>query len=469
MNNKSRLLVLVFISLLALSLPVLTSLVSKRLDDRSKATEETSNSKISFKIAFSGIKPNYSCLSSLKTINMEVVNVTNRAYQSNIEASLTPVTNETNKDGDQVFLVSNQALESKFNTVDSSNYLMINTPSFLTTKLCLNQQASKVGDSIPCNLDLKNTNTSVYDFSNYPLIPGDINQDGIVNTSDFSIVKSNIDSDSETDCSKEGDINFDGMVNVFDIGYLKNSLLNTADEGTIDTSTITPTATYTPTPTETKFAVTGDIHNCTSCLEKIIKRAKDDGIQILILAGDLTTNGTKDELTAIKKVLDSSDMKYVVTPGNHDGYKGLYYSVFELGFQSFKINGNKFILIDDSSYKSLNYNSKTADQKNWIVSEVGECKTVTCIVVMHRPVNHPSSDHVMGEDNSNSMAEAKWLLKLLVDNKIKEIESGHIHRFETYIKGGMKTNLVGPGQYSRFSEFTIDSAGNISRKEMSKY
>ena len=85
---------------------------------------------------------------------------------------------------------------------------------------------------------------------------------------------------------------------------------------------------------------------------------------------------------------------------------------------------------------------------------------------MHRPINHPSSDHVMGEDSSNSAAEAKWLLKLLVDNKIKEIESGHIHRFETYTKGGMKTNLVGPGQYSRFSEFTIDSSKNITRKQI---
>lgn len=46
----------------------------------------------------------------------------------------------------------------------------------------------------------------------------------------------------------------------------------------------------------------GDIHNCTGCLEKIIKRAKDDGMQILILAGDLTTSGTKDELTAIKSL-----------------------------------------------------------------------------------------------------------------------------------------------------------------------
>jgi predicted phosphodiesterase len=190
-------------------------------------------------------------------------------------------------------------------------------------------------------------------------------------------------------------------------------------------------------------------------------------MQIIISAGDLTRDGTKSELEAAKKVFDNSEMKYAVTPGNHDGYKGLFYNVFtEQGFQSFKINGNKFILIDDSSYKTLNYNTKTANQKNWIVSEIEECKTITCIVVMHRPINHPTSDHIMGEDNANSAAEAKWLLKLLVNNKIKEIESGHIHRFETYTKGGMKTNLVGPGLYSDFSEFTVKSDGTIIREQI---
>jgi len=469
MTKTHHLPTLILISLLALSLPLLTSLVNKRLDDRSKATEELSNSKVSFKIAFKGIKPNYSCLPSLNKISLEVVNVTNRAYQSNIEVPITPVAGETNQDGDQVFLVSNQVLESKFNSVDSSNYLMVGNPSFLTSKLCLNQQASKVDDSVSCNLDLSNTNTTTYDFTNYPLIPGDLNQDGIVNTSDFSIIKSNVDSDSETDCDKEGDINFDGMVNVFDIGYLKTALLTTADQGTIDTSTITPTPTNTPSPTATptpmqvRYAVMSDIHDNTTALKNMMALAKKDGMDMVILAGDLTTNGTLDQLKAIKKVLDDSGMKYVTTSGNHDGYKDLFDDVFGVGYQSFKINGVKFILIDNSNYTKLDY---VSSQKNWILSEVGECKTITCIAVMHRPLNNPWSGHVMGEDNTNSAAEAKWLLKLLVDNKIKETESGHIHHFQTYTLGGMKTNLVGLGSAAYFSEFTVDSSGNITKKQI---
>ena len=469
-NHSSRLPILIFMSFLALSLPVVTKLVLKIQDDRSKATEETSDTKLSFKIAFRGVKPEYSCLSSLNNIDLDIVNVTSKNYQSDIGTSIVPISGETNQDGDQVFLVSNLSLDSKFKSVDNFNYLRIKNQNYLVSKMCFNHQSSKMSTTSACDLIL--TNGTTYDFSNYPLNPGDLNQDGMVNSVDFSVVKDNIDSSSNTACDKTGDLNYDGMVNSFDISFLKKSLLQTNDEAVIDLTTITPTPTLEPTPTETptpveiKYAVAGDVHNCTGCLEKIIKRAKSDEMQILILAGDLTVNGTKDELNAIKKVLDNSGMKYVVTPGNHDGYKGLFYNVFELGYQSFKINGNKFILIDDSSYKSLNYNSKTANQKNWIVSELNECKTITCIVVMHRPINNPSSDHIMGEDNATSASEAKWLLKLLIDNKVKEIESGHIHHFETYTLGGMKTNLVGAGKDNRFSEFTIDASENITRKQI---
>ena len=463
-KNSSNLKTLFLISLLALSLPLATNLVQRSSDDRSRATE-TDKTKINFKIAFKGLKPESSCSTSLKTVDLDIVNITKKVYQPGIGTSINPVAGETNSDGDQVFLVSDFVLDNNFKSTDSFNYIQVKNQAYLSARMCFNNQSSKMTTSTACDLPL--TNGVTYDFTKYSLSPGDLNQDGIVNASDFSMVKYNVNPSADSQCGQQTDLNYDGITNSFDLTYLKKSLLQTNDEVVIDPTTITPTPTATPTPVETKFAVVSDTHNCSSCLENIIKKAKNDGMQIIISAGDLTRDGTKSELEAAKKVFDNSEMRYAVTPGNHDGYKGLFYNVFtEQGFQSFKINGNKFILIDDSNYRSLNYGSKAADQKNWIVSELAECKTITCIVVMHRPINNPTSDHIMGEDNSNSAAEAKWLLKLLVDNKIKEIESGHIHHFETYTKGGIKTNLVGAGEYNRFSEFLIDSSGNITRKQI---
>ena len=74
-----------------MSLPLATKLVLKIQDDRSKATEETSDTKLSFKIAFRGVKPEYSCLSSLNNIDLDIVNVTSKNYQSDIGTSIVPI------------------------------------------------------------------------------------------------------------------------------------------------------------------------------------------------------------------------------------------------------------------------------------------------------------------------------------------------------------------------------------------
>jgi hypothetical protein len=72
----------------------------------------------------------------------------------------------------------------------------------------------------------------------------------------------------------------------------------------------------------------------------------------------------------------------------------------------------------------------------------------------------------MGEFDKDTAKEADWLRKLLVDSGVKEIETGHIHHFASYTLGDLKTNQVGPGTSSDFSEFTINSNGSISRKEI---
>jgi len=237
---------LLFISFLALSLPLATNLVLRSSDDRSSATE-TDKSKISLKIAFKGLKPESKCSTSLKTVDLDIVNVTAKAFQSDIGTSMTPIAGEVNQNGDQVFLISNIALDNNFKSVDSFNYFQIKNSSYLSARMCFNNQSSKMTTSTACDITL--TNGTTYDFSNYSLLPGDLNQDGIVNSSDFSMVKQNVDPSADSVCDQEGDLNYDGIVNSFDTSYLKQSLLQTNDEVVIDLTTITPTPTAEPTPT----------------------------------------------------------------------------------------------------------------------------------------------------------------------------------------------------------------------------
>ena len=238
-----QLFTLLVISFLALSLPLVTMLVLKSSDDRSSATE-TDRSKINLKIAFKGLKPESTCSASLKTVDLDLVNVTKEVYQPGIGTSITPVVGETNPDGDQVFSISNLVLDNNFKSTDSFNYIQIKNPAYLSARMCFNNQSSKMTTSSACDLPL--TNGATYDFTKYSLLPGDLNQDGIVNSSDFSTVKYNLDATADPVCGQETDLNYDGVTNSFDLTYLKKSLLQTNDEVILDPTTITPTPTASP-------------------------------------------------------------------------------------------------------------------------------------------------------------------------------------------------------------------------------
>ncbi len=254
-NGFSQTFVLIGMFLVVLCLPLATNLVKQSQDDRSRA-EESSSSQISFKISFTGVKPSSSCLSSLSQVKVELANKPTNVSQSEIKALITPVSNETNAQGDQVFLVSHLVLDSKFNNVNNFNYLRVKGPSHLASRMCLNNQTTKLDEITTCEINLTNTNTTTYNFSNYSLTPGDINQDGIINSSDYSIIKNNFNSNT-INCNQTGDLNYDGIVNSLDASLLKESL-SRQEEGEIGsqvTTIITPTKTPTPTgtviPTET--------------------------------------------------------------------------------------------------------------------------------------------------------------------------------------------------------------------------
>ena len=181
--------------------------------------------------------------------------------------------------------------------------------------MCFNHQSSKMSTTSACDLIL--TNGITYDFSNYPLNPGDLNQDGMVNSVDFSVVKDNIDSSSNTACDKTGDLNYDGMVNSFDINFLKKSLLLTDDEAVIDLNTITPTPTLEPTPTETPIPTsTAPIEAPSESASSIIRTANSDTLRVSIEKKSgyyVTRMWIRNPITQIGKITTPGWRKYFET------------------------------------------------------------------------------------------------------------------------------------------------------------
>lgn len=189
-----------------------------------------------------------------------------------------------------------------------------------------------------------------------------------------------------------------------------------------------------------KFVVMADIHNDNEELNKALRQASARGGQagLVIMAGDLTINGSRKELDEIKKTLDESQVKYLVVPGNHDVIKKQFVGVFGKSYQTVVKDNLKLILIDNSYWGGLG-----EEQKKWIEVESQGCNVIVCVAIMHMPLEHGITKHVMGENSEKGTEEAGWLHQLLVSNGVKSVYAGHLHYSDVYTIDGLETNLVG--------------------------
>lgn len=208
-----------------------------------------------------------------------------------------------------------------------------------------------------------------------------------------------------------------------------------------------------------KFAVMADVHNDIDDLKKVLEIEKNN---LVVIAGDLTINGTRSELMNVLVQLGESGVKYVAVPGNHDLYKNQWSGVFGKDYQSVKMGNVKLILINNGNWKGLG-----EEQKKWIENEAKECQLITCVAVMHMPLWNNFSKHVMGEYLPTTALEAKWLKEMFLKNNVKTGYSGHLHYNSEYEIDGWKTVLVGAiskdrnTQTPRFTEVTVYDDGTI--------
>jgi hypothetical protein len=193
---------------------------------------------LSFKIAFAGIKPSYinneglsySCIGSLGDLTTEILNRPTNTYKSFSDVEFAVVGNEVDSKGNQVFQVTNMQVGSEFDSVNAFNNVKVKGPFHLKRRMCLDGQSGKLDETTTCNIDLFRTDGYVYDFSEYTLLAGDVNLDGVINGIDYSLVKNALNANAEPYCGREYDLNMDGVVNALDLNLVKDSLSSIDDE-----------------------------------------------------------------------------------------------------------------------------------------------------------------------------------------------------------------------------------------------
>ncbi len=72
-----------------------------------------------------------------------------------------------------------------------------------------------------------------------------------------------------------------------------------------------------------------DLHGDTGLLKKLIKRAKEEDIDLIVAAGDITQ--FEDNLKYIIKKLNTIGKKVLLIPGNHESDKSLKDAVKNYG------------------------------------------------------------------------------------------------------------------------------------------
>lgn len=223
---------------------------------------------------------------------------------------------------------------------------------------------------------------------------------------------------------------------------------------------ITPTSKGPQSPIA--FAVISDIHSDYDALQKTLDRIRADNIQFIIIAGDLTTVGGREELKQVKKILDDRKITYYAVPGNHDLWAGIggsdiFREIFGSDYQSFRIDKVKFILINNGN----GIIGVGKNQRVWLEKELANCPKLYCLVFAHMPLNNPVVSHVMGENSPIVASQSAGLIKEMVKFQVKELFAGHVHYLSSYGLDGLQTSTDGviytnnKTQNSRFLEIKI--------------
>ena len=207
-------------------------------------------------------------------------------------------------------------------------------------------------------------------------------------------------------------------------------------------------------PVKYKFAVLADSHKDAASLERALKQVKSEGVQFIVMMGDLSDVGTVEELTATKEVLDASGIQYYANPGDHDLWDSRdkvsdppknFVDVFGKTYQSFSYDMVRYILI----YNSDNYLGLDGVQLQWVEDELSRAETEDApeltFVFAPTPLYHPSSDHVMGKVTPKLVSQAEHLATTFKRGGVDMVFSADTHFYSKFIEPKNELSMMTVG------------------------
>ena len=191
-----------------------------------RATDYTAPSLNLF-FAVSGVKAVNPCFGDL-SFKVNVAKDGQDGMTGNVTATV--VANKFNSLGDQVFKISNFALDNTYALTDKIK-VFVSGKKTLATLYGKNNQVGGFGALNSSQILVSSlSNGAILDFSGYPVLNGDVGQvgqlgvqDGVVNAADFGHMKNQWGKTCSDGQNLEADLNGDCRVDTFDLQILKNA------------------------------------------------------------------------------------------------------------------------------------------------------------------------------------------------------------------------------------------------------
>jgi 3',5'-cyclic-AMP phosphodiesterase len=188
-----------------------------------------------------------------------------------------------------------------------------------------------------------------------------------------------------------------------------------------------------------RFAVMSDVQEAIDRVGDVFARMNEEGeARFAVGVGDLTSNGTDEQLERFQQELRALRMPYFVTLGNHElgTDPPRYHDYFGRGSSHFAFKGVRFTLLDSGS--------ATIDPMvyGWLDGWLEQGRGATHVVAMHIPPIDP-----VGVRNGSfaSRDEAAKLLGLLARGGVDLTLYGHIHSYYSFANAGIPAHISGGG------------------------
>lgn len=169
----------------------------------------------------------------------------------------------------------------------------------------------------------------------------------------------------------------------------------------------------------------GSQHFVAHLMEQVVNELNELGPDVVVVTGDLVDFGFRQEFRTARAFIDRIDCPHVlVVPGNHDA-RNVGYAHFEDFFgPRFSVHdaGDLRFVCVDSSEPDLDEGRVGREMYGWIEQSLAGARGLRVVALHHHLIPIPGTGR-----ERNIIVDAGDFLKLLVQNGVNVVLSGHRH------------------------------------------